>query len=100
MKSRVINSDLLPILTDTVDGTPIDLPMLTEAVGAHLAATKPAFPLSDAQCRQLAERIFPQLEATLRDAIGSRSEARLEKSMQQVRSALPDLIRRAVQKPL
>lgn len=100
MKSRVINPDLLPILTDTVDGTPIDLPTLTEAVGAHLAAPKPAFPLSAEQCQQLAERLSPQLEATLRDAIGSRSEARWEKSMQQVHSALPELIRNAVQGPL
>jgi len=37
----------------------------------------------------LAERLFPQLEATLRETIGSRSEARWEKSMQQVRIILP-----------
>lgn len=99
MKSRVINPDTIPILTDTVDGTPIDLPMLTEAVGKHLASTA-ALTLSDKQCLQLAEQLFPRLEATLRDAIGSRSEARWEKSMQQVRSTLPELIRKAVQKPL
>lgn len=96
MKSRAINPDLLPILTETVDGTQIDMPTLTETVGAHLAATKPAFALSEEQCQQLAERLFPQLEAALREAIGSRSEARWEKSMLQVRSALPDLIRDAV----
>lgn len=100
MKSRTINPDLLPILTETADGTPIDLPMLTEAVGAHRSATKRAFPLTDEQCQQLAERLFPQLEAALREAVGSRSEARWEKSMQQVRSALPALIRLTVQQPL
>ena len=99
MKSRIINPDLLPILTETVDGTPIDLPTLTEAVSAHLPAKKPAFQLSTEQCQQLAERLFPQLEAALRDAIGSRSEARWEKAMQQVRDALPDLISNTVQQP-
>jgi hypothetical protein len=99
MKSRVIDPDTIPILTDTVDGTPIDLPMLTEAVGKHLAATA-ALTLSDKQCLQLAEQLFPRLEATLRDAIGSRSEARWEKSMQQVRNTLPELIRKATHKPL
>jgi hypothetical protein len=99
MKSRVINPDTIPILTDTVDGTPIDLPMLTEAVGKHPDTTA-AMSLSDKQCQQLAEQLFPRLEATLRDAIGSRSEARWEKSMQQVRSALPELIRKAAPKTL
>jgi len=98
MKSHIINPDLLPILTDTVDGTTIDLPMLTEAVGKKLDAPI-TLTLSDQQCQQLAEQLFPLLEATLRDAIGSRSEARWEKSMQQVRSNLPDLIRNTAQKP-
>ena len=99
MKSRIINPDLLPILTDTVDGTPIDLPMLTEAVGKHLPVT--AVPqLTDMQCQQLADQLFPQLETALHNAIGSRSEARWKKSMQQVQSALPELIRKAIQKPL
>jgi len=99
MNERIINPDLLPILTEMADGTVLDLPTLTETVGIELADKQPAFPLSDEQCRQLAEQLFPQLEATLRDAIGSRSEARWEKSMQQVRDALPDLIRDTVQKP-
>ncbi|BCK88347.1 hypothetical protein MIZ01_2150 [Sideroxyarcus emersonii] len=98
MKSRNINPDLLPILTETADGTVLDVPMLTEAIDGHLAAAAAELPLSDEQCQHLAELLFPRLEATLRDAIGSRSEARWEKSMQQVRNALPDLIRDAVQK--
>jgi hypothetical protein len=95
MKSP-IDPNLLPILTETADGKVLDLPVLTEAVeGRHRAA----LPLSEAQCRQLAEQLFPKLEATLREVIGSRSEARWEKSMQQVRATLPDLILSTVQKP-
>lgn len=99
MKSRIINPDTIPILTDTVDGSPIDLPMLTEAIEKRL---KPplATTLTDKQCEQLAQQLFPQLEATLRDAIGSRSEARWERAMQDVSKALPGLIRKATQKPL
>ena len=96
MMSR-INPDLLPILTETADGTVLDLPMLTEAIDGHIAAAKPAPILSDEQCQQLAAQLFPELEATLREAIGSRSETRWEKSMQQVRAALPELIRNAAQ---
>jgi hypothetical protein len=99
MKSHIINPKTLPILTDTVDGTPIDLPILTEAVENRLGPTV-ALPLSDQQCRQLAEQLFPGLVVTLHDAIGSRSEARWEKAMQEVGNALPELIRKAVQKPL
>jgi hypothetical protein len=98
MKSRTINPDLLPILTDTVDGSPIDLPLLTEAVERRRADTS-VLSLTDLQCQQLAKQLFPRLEEALRDAVGSRSAARWEKSMQEVRSALPQLIRKSVQKP-
>ena len=94
-----IDPNSLPILTETADGKVLDLPVLTEAVEGHRAAAAGALPLSEAQCRQLAEQLFPRLEATLREVIGSRSEARWEKSMQQVRDALPDLIRTAAQAP-
>ena len=90
MNSRIINPDLLPILTETADGIVLDLPTLTESVDGH--QIRDAFQLTEGQCRQLAERLFPALEAALHDAIGSRSEARWEKAMQQVRAALPDLI--------
>ncbi|MBI5006175.1 MAG: hypothetical protein HZB95_03520 [Nitrosomonadales bacterium] len=99
MNTKDINPDLLPILTELADGTVLDLPTLTETVGSKRAVQQPAFPLSDEQCRQLAEQLFPQLETALRAAIGSRSEAKWEKAMQQVRTALPDLIRDTVQKP-
>ncbi len=98
MKSH-INPDLLPILTETVDGRVLNLPILTESLEGHLVVTTPASLLSHEQCQQLAEQLFPRLEATLRDAIGSRSETRWEKSMQQVREVLPELIRTAAQEP-
>lgn len=98
MKSR-INPELLPILTETADGTILNLPVLTEAVEGLIPAAAPALLLTDEQCRQLAVQFFPRLEATLRDAIGTRSEARWDKSMQQVRDALPYLIRDAIQEP-
>jgi hypothetical protein len=99
MKSRTINPKLLPILTDRVDGAPIDMPMLTQAVGTQISSAA-HLTLSDEQSQQLATRLFPGLEETLRDAIGSRSEARWEKAMQDVRAVLPELIREATRKPL
>lgn len=98
MKSP-IDPNLLPILTETADGKVLDLPVLTEAVEGRRPAAAGALPLSEAQCRQLAEQLFPKLETTLREVIGSRSEARWEKCMQQVHAALPDLILGAAQKP-
>ena len=94
MKKRPLNPDLIPILTETADGTILDLPMLTETV----SDAKEPVALTEEQCKKLAARLFPQLEVTLRDAIGTRSEARWEKSMQQVREALPSLIRASVQR--
>ena len=93
MSADDINPDLLPILTELADGTVLELPTLTEAVGAEPAAQPPTALLTDEQCQQLAEQLFPQLEATLRTAIGSRSETRWGKAMEQVRTALPELIR-------
>ncbi len=94
MRSQ-INPDLLPILTELADGSVLELPMLTEAADPQ-PGTSQASSLPDEQCQWLAERLFPELEATLRDAIGSRSEAKWEKAMQQVRSALPELLRSAI----
>jgi hypothetical protein len=99
MKSRTINPDLLPILTETADGSPIDMPVLTRAVEKPVPAAA-GVTLSEEQCQQLAKRLFPKLETTLRDAIGTRSEAKWEKAMQEVRNELPELIRKAAHKPL
>ncbi len=90
-----INPDLLPILTELADGTALEFPTLTDAADPQ-PDTPQASPLSDEQCQWLAERLFPELEAALRSAVGSRSEARWEKAMQQVRSALPEIIRNAI----
>lgn len=98
MNPRIINPDTLPILTEVVDDEPIQLPTLTEALDGHLAAL-PAALLTEQQCQQLAEQLFPQLEITLRAAIGSRSEAKWNKAMQQVQAALPELIQQAAQRP-
>lgn len=95
MSTRDINPDLLPILTVLADGSMLEVPTLTEKVGVKPAAPQPAPLLSEAQCQQLAEQLFPQLEAALREAIGSRSETRWTAAMQQVQTALPDLIRDA-----
>lgn len=95
MNDRSLNPDLLPILTELADGTVLELPTLTEAVVAAPPAPPPPPLLDEKQCLQLAEQLFPQLETTLRSAIGSRSEAKWGKAMQQVQAALPDLIRDA-----
>jgi hypothetical protein len=94
-----IDPDLLPILTETADGTMLDLPTLTEMLEDRLETAAPALPLTDEQCRRLAEQLFPQLEATLRSAIGFRSETRWAAAMQQVQAMLPELIRNATAHP-
>jgi hypothetical protein len=91
MKYRPINHDLLPILTETADGTVLTPPVLTNKADLRNAL------LNDAQCQELADRLFPQLEQALHAAIGSRSEAKWAKAMQQVEAALPGLIRDAVE---
>ena len=99
MKERTINPDLIPILTETADGTVLDLPTLTDTVGETPSpAAKAQYSLSDEHCKKLAARLFPQLEITLRAAIGTRSEARWAKSMQQVQAELPNLIRSSIPK--
>jgi hypothetical protein len=97
MKSRTINPDLLPILTDKADGTPVTMPLLTQAVDKYPSATTELV-LSEQQSQQLAEHLFPQLETTLREAIAS--QPTWGSAMQQVRNGLPELIRKAAQKPL
>jgi hypothetical protein len=99
MKSRTINPDLLPILTDTVDGTPIDMPTLTQSPDKQLSSTA-ALTLSEQQCKQLAKRLFPDIEAAFLNAINSTPEASWETAMQQVRTVLPKLIRKAAQESL
>lgn len=94
---RVILPDSLPILTETADGTPLDLPILMETVEEHLTSTTNALLLNDKQCHELAEQLLPQIEATLLDAISSSPEADWQSAIQQVRVNLPSLIRQALQ---
>ncbi len=91
------NPELLPVLTETADGTVLELPTLTETVEEHKV---PALRFSDEQCRQLAEYLFPRLEETLLNALSASPEANWQTAMQQVRAALPKLILTATQQTL
>jgi predicted nucleic acid-binding protein len=81
----------VPILTETVDSIPLDLPTLTDAIEDHL------FTLSTKECQHLAEKLFPELEAAFLEALSSNPQADWEAAMQQVKSVLPKLIRKAAQ---
>lgn len=80
---RRIRPDDLPILTETVGSAPLELPTLTET-------------LEGVQSQQLAEDLFPLLEAKLLDAINSTPD--WSTAMQQVRASLPSLIRQSARK--
>lgn len=88
MVKRIRPADL-PILTETVGGEPLELPMLTERFVEQA--------LDAGQCRKLAEALFPKLEANLLEAINSTSD--WQTAMQQVRHDLPELIRQSANKP-
>lgn len=92
-----IRPETLPILTETADGTPLDLPILMEMVEAQLITTVHVLPLSDAQCHRLAEQLLPQIEATLLNALNSSPQSDWQAAMQQVRVQLPAFISKAVQ---
>lgn len=81
--SRRIRPADLPILTETVGGTPLELPTLTET-------------LEGVQSQQLAEELFPLLEDKLLEAINTTPD--WTSAMQQVRAALPALIRQSARK--
>jgi hypothetical protein len=84
----------VPILTETVDSSPLDLPTLTDAIEEHTTS------LSARECQRLAEKLFPDLESAFLDAISSTPDANWDTAMQQVRKALPKLIRKAAQEAL
>ena len=92
MAKRIRPADL-PILTETVGGEPLELPTLTETFVDQLSALK----FGPEQSRQLAEALFPKLEAKLLEAINSTPD--WQAAMQQVRNDLPELIRQSVNKP-
>lgn len=84
----------VPILTETVDSSPLDLPTLTDAIEEQLTT------LSAQECQRLAEKLFPDLEAAILDAISSTPDSNWDTAMQQVRKSLPKLIRKAAQESL
>jgi hypothetical protein len=84
----------LPILTETVDNVPLDLPILTEVIEGQLDL------LSNKQCLQLAESLFPKLETALLNALSSSPETDWQSAMKLVRKELPKLIRNAAKESL
>ncbi len=79
----------LPVLTETPDG---DIPILTEVL--HEEPRGPVtVPLTDLQCRQIAEQIAPHLEALLREKFAKHFDALWEESWHEVEQNLPELIR-------
>jgi hypothetical protein len=98
MRSRV-KPELLPILTETVDGTVLDLPTLTDTVEDKVDALTPELPLSDEQCQHLAAQLFPRLERTLRDSLATLSKTEWQTAIRQLETKLPELIRDTVHQP-
>ena len=96
--TRAIHPDSLPILTETADGTPIDLPVLRETAADQLVNPTSTLSLSNEQCYKLAEELLPQIETTLLDVVSSSPDIDWQTAMQKVRSHLPSLIRQAVEK--
>ena len=84
----------VPILTETVDSTPLDLPTLTDAIDENLAT------LSIKECERLAEKLLPVLEATLLNALASTPQSDWDTAMNQVGRELPKLIHKAAQEAL
>jgi len=96
--ARVTHPDSLPILTETVDGTPIDLPVLRETAEDQLVSPAQPLSLSNEQCYKLAEQLLPKIETTLLDVVSSSPDVDWQTAMQKVRSHLPSLIRQAAEK--
>jgi len=96
--SRVIHPESLPILTETADGTPIDLPVLRETVEDPLANPGQTLSLTSEQCYKLAEQLLPRIETTLLDTVSSSPDIDWQSAMQEVRRHLPSLISQASEK--
>ncbi len=92
----------LPVLTEVPEAE-ADLPVLTEALAEEASpapAPKPRaklrsddFGLTDAQFKQIAEYIGPELEAALRKKVAARMNALWPQLWKEVQAELPDLIR-------
>jgi hypothetical protein len=90
----------LPVLTETQVTDTIMLPVLTEALApGQPAARQAAAPLSEAQCRQIAEQIAPQLEALLREKLAARLGPIWTEIWRETQAELPRLIRAELEKP-
>jgi hypothetical protein len=84
----------VPILTETVDSSPLDLPTLTDAVEGHLAS------LSVKECQLIAEKLLPELEQALLNALAASPQSDWDTAMQQVRRELPHLLHKAARDAL
>jgi hypothetical protein len=87
----------LPVLTEQQLTDSMVLPVLTEALTP--AAAKPgAATLTEAQCRQIAAQIAPQLEAMLRDKLSARIGTIWSEIWREAQAELPRLIRAELEK--
>ncbi len=84
----------LPVLTERPEAT-TKIPVLTDTLAEVPAPAlgQPAIPLTEAQCRELAVRLAPQLESMLRDKLARQFDALWESSWREIKGTLPDLIR-------
>ncbi len=89
----------LPVLTEVPESD--DLPVLTETLSEEAPpALKPKgktrpddLNLTEAQCKQIAEYVAPQLEAALRKRVAARMNALWPELWKEVQGDLPDMIR-------
>ncbi len=93
---KPIRPEDLPVLTELSE-TIARIPVLTEPPPERPTAAKGGapgpMPLTDAQCRELAARLAPHLEAILREKFSRHFEALWDKSWRETENSLPDLIR-------
>ena len=93
----------LPVLTEEQLSDTAKLPVLTEALQQEIAATVtpsiPPEPLSEAQCRQVAEQLAPLLEAALRKRLNVYVGAQWPEIWRELQAELPGLIRKELGKP-
>jgi len=84
----------LPVLTEVVE-VDAKIPILTEILAKEVPAlvAQTALPLSDAECKQLAVRIAPQLEALLRNKFASHFDGLWQDAWREAQAGLPKLIR-------
>ena len=88
----------LPILTETVDGELIELPVLIEE--AIEAAPETPAPAGDAEkVAQLVAQLEPKLEALLRARMEAQFEQQWTATWQEIKQELPELVRSQMAAP-